>query len=64
MVLNSQSYDEAVDKLMNDKINAPGYVIVANPDVQNPSEKYGSGVVITRGRDTTDNLRILDPSKL
>jgi len=53
-----------VERLSSQKINAPGYVIVANPQLASPSEKYGQGVVITRSRTGVDNYNVLDPKNL
>jgi len=54
VVLNSPNYEHAVEKLKSVKVNAPGYVIVSNSDINSPGPN-GVGTIITRYREGTDN---------
>jgi len=53
VALNAQTYEEAVEIFKTLKVNAPGFVIVSNPDI-NSSVEHGIGTVIARSRDGLD----------
>jgi hypothetical protein len=55
----NMTFDQAVDAVMKPKIPAPCYVVMANNFNDSKTSKYGAGVVITRGRESVDNLETI-----
>lgn len=48
------SYDDAVEIIMSQKVNAPCFVVLANREDQAASSKWGQGVVIAKAREEAD----------
>ena len=58
VVLNAESYEDAVEKLCATKVNTPGYIILCNNHISKNSA-HGQGIAIARSRDGVDNKDIL-----